>query len=99
MLPTLAGPDRNTLEEKGLRLWTSVPVSTVDHRWRGDVTSDSAAIPAECVPQSSASDTSGLAYETHELEAELHGVDGSSNLWKLAEGLVKILPGAARTNP
>ena len=46
-----------------------------------------------------ASDTSGLAYEEHLLDAELHGVDGSTNLWKLAEGVVKILPGAARTNP
>jgi hypothetical protein len=44
-------------------------------------------------------DSSSLAYETHELDAELHGVDGSANLWKLAEGVVKIKPGAARTNP
>jgi hypothetical protein len=46
-----------------------------------------------------AADTSSLAYETHELDAELHGVDGSANLWKLAEGVVKIKPGAARTAP
>lgn len=44
-------------------------------------------------------DTSSLAYEEHVLKAELHGVDGSANLWKLAEGVVKIHPGAARTNP
>jgi hypothetical protein len=44
-------------------------------------------------------DSSSLAYEEHILDAELHGVDASANLWKLAEGVVKIKPGAARTNP
>ena len=47
----------------------------------------------------SPADTSSLAYEEHLLDADLQGVDGSSNTWTLARGVVKILPGITRTSP
>ena len=47
----------------------------------------------------SPSDTSGLAYEEHLLDADLQGNDGSGNTWTLARGVVKILPGISRTDP
>lgn len=44
-------------------------------------------------------DTASLAYETHELVADLQGVDASGNVWTVWKGRVIIHPDASRTSP